>query len=298
MEQPEASDERPTGTTPDALYSVLLPLAPWEQPAIVAQALASLAGQSLPPAQVVVSCDGPPPAALAAVLRECGLRLELVPGPGGEGLGAVLARGLLACRHELVLRADADDICRSERAARQVAAMLQRPQLAALSAPLLEFQQDPSQPCGTRMVPSGSERLQRFSRWRNPLNHPAVILRRTPVLAAGNYQPAPGFEDYDLWLRLLNAGHSLDNLAEAVVLARVGAAHLQRRRGWGYARRELAFLWRCGRRGLLPWPQVALLMILRPPLRLLPAGGLAWLMRHWLRRAGQESPRRQASRHA
>lgn len=270
--------------TPAMAYSVLLPLAPWEPPEVVAQALGSLAGQSLPPAQVVVSCDGPPPPALAAVLRDCALALELVPGPGGEGLGAVLARGLLVCRHELVLRADADDLCLRERAARQVAVMLQRPELAALSAPLLEFQQDPAHPCGTRTVPAGPQRLRRFSRWRNPLNHPAVILRRTPVLAAGNYQPAPGFEDYDLWLRLLRDGRSLDNLAEPLVLARVGAAHLQRRLGWAYARRETAFLWSCGRRGLLPWPQVVLLLLLRPPLRLLPAGGLAWLMRRWLRR--------------
>lgn len=284
MSQPPATHPRQTPPAA-APYSVLLPLAPWEAPAIVAQALASLAGQSQAPAQVVVSCDGPPPPALAAVLNDCGLELELVPGPGREGLGAVLARGLLACRHELVLRADADDICLDTRAARQVAAMLERPQLAALSAPLLEFQQDPAHPCGTRSVPRGCERLRGFSHWRNPLNHPAVILRRTAVLEVGNYQPAPGFEDYDLWLRLLGAGYSLDNLAEPVVLARVGAAHLQRRRGWTYARSEMAFLWSCGRRGLLPWPQVALLLLLRPPLRLLPAEGLAWLMRRWLRRS-------------
>ena len=45
-------------------YSALMPLAPWEAPAIVAEALESLRLQSLPPKQVVVSCDGKLPAPL------------------------------------------------------------------------------------------------------------------------------------------------------------------------------------------------------------------------------------------
>jgi len=266
-------------------YSVLLPLAPWESPPVLRAALASLVAQDLPPAQVVVSGDGPPPEALALELERAKLPLDLVLGPGGEGLGPVLARGLLACREELVLRFDADDLCLPDRALRQVAAMVRCPDLAALSAPLAEFQEDPRQLRGCRTVPQGVDRLRRFSRWRNPLNHPAVILRRSRVLDAGNYRARPGFEDYDLWLRLLRRGDSLDNLAVPVVLARVGPAHLGRRQGWTYARREAAFLWSCGCEHLLGWSQVALLLALRPPLRLLPAPGLGWLMSTLLRRA-------------
>ncbi|MCP9792484.1 glycosyltransferase [Vulcanococcus limneticus Candia 3F8] len=270
-------------------YSVLLPLAPWESPPVLREALASLVAQGLPPAQVVVSCDGPPPEALALELERAELPMDLVLGPGGEGLGPVLARGLLACREELVLRFDADDLCLHDRALWQVQAMVRRPELAALSAPLAEFQVDPQQASGCRTVPRGAHRLRRFSRWRNPLNHPAVILRRSRVLAAGNYRARSGFEDYDLWLRLLRRGDSLDNLAEPVVLARVGPAHLGRRQGWGYARREVAFLWACGREGLLPWAQVVLLLVLRPPLRMLPAAGLGWLMAALLRRSASRS---------
>jgi glycosyltransferase involved in cell wall biosynthesis len=248
-------------------YSVLLPLAPWESPPVLREALASLVAQGLPPAQVVVSCDGPPPETLALELERTELPLELVLGPGEEGLGPVLARGLLACREELVLRFDADDLCLPDRALWQVQAMVRRPELAAMSAPLVEFQLDPQQASGCRTVPRGAHRLRRFSRWRNPLNHPAVILRRSRVLAAGNYRARPGFEDYDLWLRLLRRGDSLDNLTEPVVLARVGPAHLGRRQGWLYASREAVFLWCCGCEHLLGWPHVALLLALRPPLR-------------------------------
>ena len=273
---PQAPRELPT-------YSVLMPLAPWEPPEQVAAALASLARQSLPCAQLVVSGDGPLPPALEAVLAASGLPVERLNGPGGEGVGPVLQRGLRVCRQELVVRADADDLCLPERCALQVAAMVARPELAALSAPILEFIEDPRHPCSTRAVPVGAAALRRRSRWRNPLNHPAVILRRSMVLAVGGYRNRPGFEDYDLWLRLLQAGALLDNLPQPLVLARVGAHHLARRRGLAYAAKEWRFLLACGRQGSLRWPRVLLLALLRLPVRLVPAGWQRRFTESWLR---------------
>jgi hypothetical protein len=248
------------GSSPN--YSVLMPLAPWEPPAQVAAALGSLAQQTLPCSQVVVSCDGPPPAELAGVLAASGLPLEQVVGPGGEGVGLVLARGLLACSQELVIRADADDLSIPERCAIQVAVMGSRPNLVAMSSPILEFIGDPQVPCSTRPVPVGPAALRRRSRWRNPINHPAVILRRKPVLAAGGYRHCPGFEDYDLWLRLLQAGALLDNLPQPLVLARVGVDHLARRRGLAYVAKEWRFLLACGRQRTLSWPRVMVLALM------------------------------------
>ena len=100
-------------------YSASMPLAPWESPAVVAEALESLRCQTLPPDQVVVSCDGTPPAPLLCCLEAADMPIMLL-GPGSEGVGPVLARGLLHCREEPALRVDADDLSLPERAARQV----------------------------------------------------------------------------------------------------------------------------------------------------------------------------------
>lgn len=270
-------------------YSFLLPLAPWEPAAIVAEALASLRAQRWPAAELVVSCDGAPSPALRQVLEASALPVQWVIGPGGEGVGPVLARGLEHCRHELVLRADADDVSLPERSTEQLRRLLAQPELAALSGPLPEFEHDPSCPGSWRTVPQGINQVRVFSRWRNPLNHPAVALRRSRVLAAGNYRAVPGFEDYDLWLRLLASGEQLDNSSQPLVFARVGNAHLSRRKGWRYALAEARFLWRCGFERLLPWPQVLLLSALRLPLRLLPSALLLAVMGR-LRRRAQPGP--------
>ncbi|MFR4578747.1 MAG: hypothetical protein ACLT76_02970 [Clostridium fessum] len=44
------------------------------------------------------------------------------------------------------------------------------------------------------------------------MNHMAVMMRRSAVLAVGNYHPVPGAEDYELWVRLLQAGYKAENL--------------------------------------------------------------------------------------
>lgn len=262
-------------------YEVLMPLAPWEEPAVLAQALDSLAQQRPQPQQLVLSVDGPLPAGLRAVVEaHWPLPIVLLCGPGGDGVGLVLARGLAACRCELILRADADDLSLPHRSARQLAWMAVHPEVMAGSSWMEEFVERPEQVVGCRHVPVGAQ-VRRWARWRNPLNHPAVVLRRAAVLAVGGYRHQPGFEDYDLWLRLLHCHGpaAVNNLPEVLVRARVGAAHLSRRRGLAYARAEARFLCRAAREGHLAWTQALLLLMLRLPWRLLPAPALARLMR-------------------
>jgi hypothetical protein len=266
--------------TQSGAYSVLMPLAPWEPPEQVAIALASLESQTLPPTQVVVSCDGAPPTTLAAVLTANAMPLKLVIGPGGEGVGPVLARGLAHCRYELVVRVDADDISQPERCAIQVMWMHQHPAVAVMGSAITEFVDYPDQPISLRWVPTDGPSIARTAHSRNPLNHPSVILRRSAVLAVGNYRSVAGFEDYDLWLRLLAAhgSNALANVQQPLVSARVGAAHLGRRHGMRYSLAEARFFYSCGQQALLPWWSVARNMLIRFPLRLMPSGLLAWVM--------------------
>jgi hypothetical protein len=252
-------------------YEVLLPLAPWECPQIVSESLASLKAQTLQPHRVVVSCDGQPPQALRNVLDDSGLPLMIVLGPGGEGVGPVLARGLQRCECDLIIRADADDVSMPDRCRQQMQAMIDRPRLTVLSGHVREFNSSPGSTVGVRRVPSGVRQIRRFSQWRNPINHPAVSLRRSAVLAVGNYRCCPGFEDYDLWLRLLKHGAEIDNLPCDLVWCRVGPRHLSRRRGWGYMIHEGRFFLRSAQEGSIRWPVALGLILMRCPIRLMPS---------------------------
>lgn len=266
-------------------YEVLMPLAPWELPAVLEQALDSLAQQKPPPERLVLCVDGPLPASLELVVEaRWPLPILLLCGPGSDGVGLVLARGLAQCRCELILRADSDDLSLPDRAAKQLAWMQACPEVIAGSSYIEEFIDEPVHVVGCRYVPTGRA-VQRWARWRNPLNHPAVVLRRSEVLAVGGYRDRPGFEDYDLWLRLFHhyGPKAVNNLPEVLVLARVGSAHIARRRGIAYAKAEVRFFWRSARERSLAWYHALLLVLLRLPWRLLPPSALAELMRRMRR---------------
>jgi hypothetical protein len=219
------------------------------------------------------------------VLENSGLPHVVVVGPGFEGIGPVLARGLNLCTQEFVIRADADDISLPERCEMQIGWLVQHPEVIALGSKVTEFMDGAKVVCGCREIPVGARAVMQWARSRNPMNHPSVAIRKSAVLAAGNYRTKPGFEDYDLWLRLLAqyGAAAVANLPESLVWVRVGPAHLARRHGFRYAMVELRFFWACGVEQLLPWPDVLLALLLRMPLRLMPASVLARAMA-WTRK--------------
>ena len=97
----------------------------------------------------------------------------------------------------------------------------------------------PGRITGIRSLPCQYKEILTFARKRNPMNHMAVMMRRSAVLAVGNYHPVPGAEDYELWVRLLQAGYKAENLSDILVYARTDNGMIKRRGGLSYARAAL-----------------------------------------------------------
>jgi glycosyltransferase involved in cell wall biosynthesis len=253
-------------------FDWLMPLAPWEDPEVLRQTLISLKQQTWQARALVVSVDGQISQPLEMALQESGLPVEIYQSEQWQGTGPVLARGLEACRSEIVLRVDADDVSVPERSRWQVRQMLSDPLLAVLGGQLeelLHFNKPPDIQ-RLRRVPCRAVDIKKFSNWRNPINHPTVAMRRSMALSAGNYRSCPYFEDWDLWLRMLRKGYILRNDYRVLVKAQVGHDHLSRRHGRRYARDELSFLLRSARSSLIPVHCAIVLCLLRVPLRLVP----------------------------
>jgi glycosyltransferase involved in cell wall biosynthesis len=252
--------------------SVLMAVYDKESPEFLRQSLDSLVTQTLPADEIVIVEDGPLRGQLHSTLATYAHRLPIVllPLSVHAGLGDALRTGLAACRGDLVARMDSDDLCVPERFRKQVLLLDAFPQVDVLGSAIAEFNEDPLHPHSIRTLPRSGEALLQFARFRNPLNHMTVMFRKSSVLAAGSYEPCPGFEDYHLWARMLTRGYFLFNTDEILVYARSGDRMQARRGGFTYLKRDIAFQTFLYRIGFVTASESIHNILLRAPVRITP----------------------------
>ena len=122
-----------------------------------------------------------------------------------RGLIASLNQLIEEARGKLVARMDADDICKPERFARQIAFLAANPDCGVVGSWTEDIDEFGERyRLEGRDHPLNHEDFLRAIEWGAPLLcHPAVIFRRDIVRAVGGYHAAfRHCEDMDLWLRL------------------------------------------------------------------------------------------------
>ncbi|AKO45309.1 glycosyltransferase [[Haemophilus] ducreyi] len=213
-------------------FSVLMSLYVKEQPAFLAECLASLTAQSYPADEIVILYDGKVTAELEAVVQQYApiLPLKQVRFAENRGLGNTLNDGLKYCSHEWVFRMDSDDICDVDRFAKQVAFIQQHPDVVVFGSQIAEFGQNVQDIVAYRAVPTTHQQIVKFSRFRCPFNHMTVAYQKSKVLAVGGYQGLQ--EDYTLWIKMIASGFLTANLTDVLVYARVGNGMVGRRRNF------------------------------------------------------------------
>ena len=229
-------------SAPSDNYSVLMSVYAREKADHLRASIESILSQTVKTDNFVVVCDGKLTDELDAVLTGFEDKIEIVRLPENKGLGNALNAGLSYCRHELVARMDSDDIAYPDRMEKQLLMFAEDPSLSLVSGTVTEFKEDISNTVGKREVPLTDEEIRSFSHKRNPMNHPAVMFKKSAVEEAGGYsEEYPYFEDYYLWVRMLMKGAKAANTADALVYMRVDDDTFVRRGGRKYASDMLRF---------------------------------------------------------
>lgn len=250
-------------------------------------ALDSILTQFLIPKQVVIVLDGPVPEHLIDSLNcfksQSFTELTLIKLEKNFGLGIALAEGLKYCKYDLVARMDADDISEPNRFQKQIEFMIQNPGISVLGTNVREFVKEIGDLNISKQVPLNHKAIFKFSKYRNPINHPSVVFRKKHVLEAGSYQHMPFFEDYFLWVRMLKLGYQFQNLEENLLNFRIGNSMVGRRHGFRYFTYEYRFLSAIRSLNYITRTEYIVNIILKLPLRVLPIGLLKLAYRTILR---------------
>ncbi|WP_072342346.1 glycosyltransferase [Actinomyces urinae] len=272
-------------------FTVLTSVYAGDNPQQFERALVSITReQELKPDQVVLVQDGPVPDELQETIDRAsdiaGQHIDVVRLVENQGLALALEAGLKAAKHEIIARADADDVSLPQRFAKQLPLMRGRDLIGSAIA---EFEHDETQWGMIRVLPVKHQDIAKTARFRDPFNHPTVVMRKSALERAGGYQHLDRMEDYWLFARMIASGARTANIEEPLVAYRVGAGAYARRGGSDLFDSELELQRNLLRIGFVTPAQYVRNVVIRAGYRLIPTavrkflyqgvGTLSWFRR-------------------
>ncbi len=241
-----------------------------EQSSYFRECLQSIYEQTVSVEEVVLVLDGP----VGLELKECieayrdVLPIKLIELQKNCGLAAALNIGLGFCSEELIIRVDSDDLNYPNRFKLQYDFMIKNAEICVSSGQIDEFMCDPNEITSKRIVPLCHEDLVEFAKRRSPMNHPAVVFRRSKVEEVQGY-PDMYPEDYFLWWKIILSGGQIANISETLVKMRTNK-NFYRRRGLRFFRGEMKLLYFLRQKRILSYFEFSSLLFVRFVLRAVP----------------------------
>ena len=139
-----------------------------------------------------------------------------------KGIVSALNLGLTFCQSGYVARMDADDVMYANRLEKQFKLMNEDSSITLCATQARKFPEE--------IIKAG---YIEYMHWQNacltnqdiknqiyiesPFTHPSVMFRKNRVLDLGAYKDGEFPEDYELWLRLFNAGEHMTKLEEVLI---------------------------------------------------------------------------------
>jgi glycosyltransferase involved in cell wall biosynthesis len=150
-----------------------------------------------------------------------------------HGIVSTLNDGMAAARGRFIARMDTDDTAHPERLAEQASFLDTHPDVGVVGS-LVDFGGDRGRNEGyalhvdwlNSLVTPGDIELNRFV--ESPFAHPSVMFRRELIALHGGYRDGDFPEDYELWLRWLDAGVKMAKVPRALLTWNDPAQRLSR----------------------------------------------------------------------
>lgn len=221
-------------------FSVLMSIYIKEKPDYFDQSLKSIEQQTILPNEIVLVEDGPLTSELYEVIKRHQViwknKLKIIKRAQNGGLGSALRIGTKYISTDWIARMDTDDISVPNRFETQLKEIVNHPNYAVIGGQIDEFTGTPDNKVGSRQVPQKREDIYNYIKYRNPFNHPTVMINKNKLLAVGGYKSTDRLEDYNLWVQFVKNKQEVVNLDKILVHMRVNDGLYQRRGGIKYLR--------------------------------------------------------------
>lgn len=204
-------------------YSVYMSVYIKENPLFFKQSVESMINQTIKPDEIIIVCDGPLTAELDKAIEElCGGNDNIIIIRLSENIGRSYAAqvGLNACKNEIVLRMDSDDISVPIRAELSLKALENCDIVGGVVA---EFSDDINNNTGLRVLSLEHKEIVKFSKKRSPVNNATVAFKKSVIINASGYDITLKYaEDCYLWVKAIQSGAIIYNLKDTLVYVKAG----------------------------------------------------------------------------
>jgi glycosyltransferase involved in cell wall biosynthesis len=194
--------------------SVIIPV--YNRAGPVAQAVASLAAQTLTDHEIIVVDDGSTDGSAEAAERAGRGRVRVIRHNVNRGIPTARNSGLAAARGRYIAWLDSDDIARPRRLERQLRFLEGRSELAMIGAGAGRVRSDGRRKTGTRVPLFEHRAIAPALLFRSPFQQ-STVMGRAAIFKQFPYRPEfPVCEDLDMFIRL-TAQHRAANIREVLV---------------------------------------------------------------------------------
>ena len=268
-------------------YSFLMSVYDKDKPEFLIQSIHSMLNQTLPPDQIVIVKDGFLSIDLEKIINNFHVEYSeiftVIQLKENIGLGLALNEGLKLCRNDLVARMDSDDISIKERCELQVREFSFNENLVILGSNIDEFINSPNKVKSTRTVPETYNEILKFSRRRNPFNHPTVMFKKSIVQNFGAYKNFRRNQDFELFVTMINNGCLAKNINKSLVLFRISFDNHLRRKSWTKCSSDIKIVYNFWQNGYSDFIDFLVILLAQIVVFVIPLKVFKWLSDNYLR---------------
>lgn len=182
----------------------------------------SILSQSYKDFELIIVVDNPEYTTAIDLLNEYAAndeRIKIVVNDRNIGLALSMNVAASYASGEYILRMDSDDVCYPERFQIQIDVIKNSGyDLVCGNYTYIDENDDPVD----RTVDVYTDRqINKLLPFRNVIHHPTVIMKASMFNSVGGYRNYDCAQDYDLWLRMLNAGCKFHMVSEPLIKYRI-----------------------------------------------------------------------------
>ena len=221
-------------------FSCVYPLYYGSKISEVKASFKSILNQTLKANEILIVFDGPVSIEIYNFIKKFKKRnIRIIKFKKNLGLGKILRKVIKLAKYEIIVRADADDINKKKRFQYLINYFEKNSSIHVVSSHVKEIHKNKKL---IKKLPLNHSDIIKIKNFKNPINHPAVAFKKKAVLKCGGYENLPFFEDYFLWLKMIDKNYKFHNLDKTLVISKIEDDFYTRRSGIKYLRHYLFFL--------------------------------------------------------